>query len=282
MPAPALANTQWLETRMIHLHEHWPVGYVVGHTGVRGSPNGSVSGRWFATMMLTHWTFWPDGADTWDDPIPVPPLDAATLASFNGALLTAGSASTQATLQAAGPTSPIAEPTSPIGTSPPMSQQDSQSQPLAAQPLVQNSQPLIQDSKPQDSLSRDTPLDAQVPDSMTVDPQVWTFAESLALPVFDSVPQAAEPVAEPEPAEKRPRLLRKETSAATVSDVSDFPPDGPPTSHFKNLQRRAPDLRLRPRHVGHPRLPYSTIGFPDPGPGFPAVLAAAWTCQSRS
>ena len=110
---------------MIHLHEHWPVGYVVGHTGVRGSPNGSVSGRWFATMMLTHWTFWPDGADTWDDPIPVPPLDAASLASFNGALLTAGSASTQATLQAAGPTSPIAEPTSPIGTSPPMSQQDS-------------------------------------------------------------------------------------------------------------------------------------------------------------
>ena len=126
MPAPALANTQWLETRMIHLHEHWPVGYVVGHTGVRGSPNGSVSGRWFATMMLTHWTFWPDGADTWDDPIPVPPLDAATLASFNGALLTAGPASTQ----------------SPIGTSPPMSQQDSQSQPLAAQPLVQKSQPL--------------------------------------------------------------------------------------------------------------------------------------------
>ena len=142
MPAPALANTQWLETRMIHLHEHWPVGYVVGHTGVRGSPNGSVPGRWFATMMLTHWTFWPDGADTWDDPIPVPPLDAATLASFNGALLTAGPASTQATLQAAGPTSPIAEPTSPIGTSPPMSQQDSQSQPLAAQPLVQKSQPL--------------------------------------------------------------------------------------------------------------------------------------------
>ena len=246
MPAPALANTQWLETRMIHLHEHWPVGYVVGHTGVRGSPNGSVSGRWFATMMLTHWTFWPDGADTWDDPIPVPPLDAATLASFNGALLTAGSASTQATLQAAGPTSPIAEPTSPIGTSPPMSQQDSQSQPLAAQPLVQKSQPLkkIQDSKPQDSLSRETPLDAQVPDLMTVDPQVWTFAESLALPVFDSVPQAAEPVAEPEPAEKRPRLLRKETSAATVSDVSDFPPNDP--NDF--CDDPAPESQMPPQH----------------------------------
>ena len=79
---------------------------------------------------------------------------------------------------------------------------------------------------------------------MTVDPQVWTFAESLALPVFDSVPQAAEPVAEPEPAEKRPRLLRKETSAATVSDVSDFPPNDP--NDF--CDDPAPESQMPPQH----------------------------------